>query len=349
MKQNQGRHCVLVLFLLFGILAAAIPAQASPLDKVIEFYISSVPNPPNIGLDAKAVWDMAETGDIIIENNRAFPQWYAMIGSLIPDCRFVHAGMIIKGHMLKSLAEEISPQSAVTLHAYYRGAPPRIVDGKVKKVYDWFPYPIDPKGIYVVTPEVTVNTSISRIVALNLKDYLVDPAIGYPTKHIRLIRPRLATQGLVRILAKYLTYHAIKKTTYDMGFVSTETETAISRLQNGELMFDMTAAPVPLYCTELVYRALREAGIEIPTTKMKKAISGALSKIPRMPRSVLQKIDSPFITADVLMCGGAVVYQNDPPPTVREAIAGMVDLNFKAVSQGLLERFQSIAASISMR
>lgn len=341
MIQHMRCHRVCVLVLL-GIFAATGLVYASPLDKVVEFYISSVPNPPRIGLDTKAVWDMAETGDIIIENNRAYPQWYAMIGSLIPDCRFVHAGMIIKGHVLKSLAEEISPESAKTLHAYYRGAPTRIVDGKVKKMYDWFPYQVDSKGIYVITPEVTINTSMSRIVALNLKDYLVDPAIGYPTKHIRLIRPRLASQALVRTLARYLAYHVIKKTTYDMGFVSTETEKAISRLQNGELTFDLSAAPVPLYCTELVYRALREAGITIPTTQVKTAISGSLAKIPRMPRSVLQKIDSPFITADVLMNGGSIIYQNDPPPTVKEAIESMVDLNFKAVSRALLARFQGI-------
>ncbi len=342
MKPHSGIHCVLVFVFLFGTLAGAMSAQASPLDKVVEFYTSSVPNPPRIDLDPKAVWDMAETGDIIIENNRAFPQWYAMIGSLVPDCSFVHAGMIIKGHVLKSLAAEINPSSVKTLHAYYRGAPPRLVGGKIKKLYDWFPYPVDPQGIYIVSPELTVNTSLSRIVAMNLKDYLVDPSIGYPTKHIRLIRPHLATQSLVRTLAKYLTYHVIKETVYDMGFVSTEKESAVSRLQNGELVFDLSAAPVPLYCTELVYRALREAGITIPTTQIKKAISGSLSKIPRMPRSVLQKIDSPFITADVLMRGGTVMYQNDPPPTVKEAIAGMVDLNFKAVSQRLLESFQNI-------
>lgn len=349
MNSQKVLHRVLFLVFLFGMLIGTGVANASPLDKVVEFYISSVPNPPKIGLDANAVWEMAETGDIIIENNRAFPQWYAMIGSLIPDCKFVHAGMIIKGHMLTNLAAEISPSSLKTLHAYYRGAPPRFVDGKVKKIYDWFPYSVDPQGIYVITPEVTVNTSISRIVALNLKDYLVDPSIGYPTKHIRLIRPRLATQGLVRTLAKYLTYHVIKKTSYDMGFVSTETEPAVSRKQNGELVFDLSAAPVPLYCTELVYRALREAGIQIPTTQMKKAIAGPLSKIPRMPRSVLQKIDAPFVTADVLMNGGTVMYQNDPPPTVKEAIAAMVDLNVKAVSQGLMERFQIISDSINVK
>ncbi len=347
MNRTTVIHRVLFLAFLFGLISGAGVAFASPLDKVVEFYTSSVPNPPRIELDPKAVWDMVETGDIIIENNRAFPQWYAMIGSLVPDSNFVHAGMIIKGHVLKSLAEEISPSSVRTLHAYYKGAPPRVVDGKLKKMYDWFPYPVDPQGIYIVSPELTINTSLSRIVAMNLKDYLVDPAIGYPTKHIRIIRPRLATQSLVRTLARYLTYHVIKETIYDMGFVSTEKETAVSRLQNGELVFDLSAAPVPLYCTELVYRALREAGINIPTTQIKKSISGSLSKIPRMPRSVLQKIDSPFITADVLMSGGTVVYQNAPPPTVKEAIAALVDLNFKAVSQSLMERFQNIASNIS--
>ncbi len=322
-------------------------AQASPIDKVVEFYISSIPNPPRVELDSAAIRYLVETGDIIIENNRAFPQWYAMIGSLVPNCRFVHAGMIVKGHVLKALAQEIHPPSAVTMHAYYRGGPPRIVDGKVKKVFDWMPYPVDPNGIYVVTPEVTINTSMSNVVALNLKDYLVDPAIGYPTKHIRIIRPHLASQSLVRILAKYLTYHVIKKTTYDMGFVATEKEEAIVRNRNGELWFDLSAAPVPLYCTELVYRALREAGIAVPTVQVKRGISVPLSAIPRMPRSVLQKLEAPFITADVLQQGGTVIYQNQAPPSVLQALGAMVDLNFKATCIGLAQKVQAMIGANS--
>ncbi len=320
----------------------ALVCAASPLDKVVEFYISSIPNPPKIDLNWKEIWDLVETGDIIIENNRAFPQWYAMIGSLVPDCQFVHAGMVIKGHVLKELAQSISPSGAITMHAYYRDAPPRIVDGKVSRVYQWRPYPIDSKGIYVVTPEVTINTTISKVVALNLKDYLIDPAIGFPTKHIRIIRPSIQNQAGVKSVARYLTYHVLKRTTYDMGFIATEKETAISRNRNGELHFDMSAAPVPQYCTELVWRALREAGIQLPTTQVKRGISTSLSRIPRVPRSVLQKIEGAFITADLLSKGGTVIYRNAPPPTVRQAIEAMIDLNFKATCKGLLEQFQKI-------
>jgi len=320
------------------VLPTACPA-ASPLDKVIEFYISSVPNPPRVEIDVKAVRAMVETGDIIIENNRAFPQWYAMIGSLIPNNTYVHSGMVVKGHVLKALAQELVPGSAHMVHAYYRGGPPRVENGKVKKVFDWIPYPIDAQGTYVVTPEVTINTTMSRIVALNLTDYLCDDAIGYPTKHIRIIRPRVNSQNLVRTIAKYLTYHVIKKTVYDMGFVATEQETAIVRQRNGELYFDMTAAPVPLYCNELVYRALKEVGIPIPTTQIKQGITGALARIPKMPRSVLQKLDVAFITADLLSNAGTVIYQNAPPPSVKQAVEAMVDLNFKATTQGLTARF----------
>ena len=331
---------LLVVFVLLAI-PGTIRA-ASPVDKIVEFYISSIPNPPRIDLDWKAVWNTVETGDIIIENNRAFPQWYAMIGSLVPNCQFVHAGMIIKGHLLKTLAQEISPSGAITMRAYYRGGPVRIVDGKPTRNFEWQPYPVDSNGTYVVTPEVTINTTMSRIVVLNLRDYLVDPAIGFSTKHIRVIRPRISSQDKIRTLAKYLTYHVLKRTSYDMGFDVSEKENAICRTRGGELWFDMSAQPVPLYCTELVWRALREVGIEVPTTQVKRGIATALGRVPRMPRSVVMKMDAAFVTADVLMNGGTVIYQNAPPPTVKQAVEGMVDLNFKATCQGLVERFTSM-------
>ena len=328
------------LLVLFLIPSAAM--AASPLDKVVEFYISSIPNPPRVDLDWQAVRNTVETGDIIIENNRAFPQWYAMIGSLVPNCQFVHAGMVVKGHVLKALAQEISPSGAVTMRGYYREGPPRIVDGKVTRNFEWKPYPIDSNSTYIVTPEVTINTSTSRVVALNLRDYLLDPSIGFPTKHIRVIRPRIASQEKIRTLAKYLTYHVLKRTTYDMGFDVSEKEAAICRNRNGELWFDMRAEPVPLYCTELVWRALREVGIEVPTTQVKRGIAGALGRIPRMPRSVVMKMDAAFITADVLMNGGTVIFQNAPPPTVKQALEAMVDQNFKATCQGLAQRFTDL-------
>ena len=341
MHQGNLLNKRISIFLLLAVLLLpAIAGAASPMDKVVEFYISSVPNPPKIDLNYSEIRGLVETGDIIIENNRAFPQWYAIIGSLIPNCKYVHAGMVIKGHVLKALAEKISKSGAVTMRAYYRGGPPRIVDGKVKKIFDWMPYPVDPKGIYVVTPEVTINTSLSKVVALNLKDYLLDPAIGFPTKHIQIIRPRISTPETINRVASYLTYHVLKKTGYDMGFVANEKEPAIVRNRRGELWFDMSAAPVPLYCTELVWRALREIGIDIPPTQVKRSISGVLGRIPKVPRSLIQKIDSAFITADILKKGGAVIYKNSEPPTVRQAIEGMVDLNFKATCKGILERFK---------
>ncbi len=317
--------------------------MASPLDALIKFYTSSVPNPPKIEIDEVQVRRLVETGDIIIENNRAFPQWYAMIGGLVPNCRFVHAGVVVKGHVLNQLIQELRPHdSVITTQAYYRVGPPRVENGKVKRTFNWMPYPIDPQGTYVITPEVTINTTISRVVALNLMHYLCDPAIGYPTKHIRIIRPRLGTQQMVRLLAKYLTYHVWKGTTYDMGFDLSEKEEAIVRQREGELWFDLAANPVPLYCTELVWRGLREAGIEVPTTQIRRGLAGAVGRIPRMPRSVVQKLDAAFITADLLEQAGTVVYQNAPPPPVREALSKMVDLNFKATCQGIWERIQAL-------
>ncbi len=338
--RSRGLEAVLVLMLTWS-----AAAMASPLDKLIGFYTSSVPNPPKIEIDEVQVRRLVETGDIIIENNRAFPQWYAMIGGLVPNCRFVHAGVVVKGHVLRQLLQELRPaDSVITTQAYYRVGPPRVIDGKIKRFFHWMPYPIDAQGIYVITPEVTINTTISRVVALNLMNYLCDPAIGYPTKHIRIIRPRLGAQELVRQLARYLAYHVWKGTTYDMGFDLSEKEDAIVRQHHGELWFDLAANPVPMYCTELVWRALREAGIQVSTTQIRRGIAGAVGRIPRMPRSVVQKLDAAFITADLLEQAGTVVYQNAPPPPVREALARMVDLNFKAACQGLWERIQALAS-----
>ncbi|RCK77787.1 MAG: hypothetical protein OZSIB_2845 [Candidatus Ozemobacter sibiricus] len=331
---------ILALLLLACSGAAAL---ASPLDALIKFYTSSVPNPPKIDIDEVQVRRLVETGDIIIENNRAFPQWYAVIGGLVPACRFVHAGVVVKGHVLKQLIQELRPtDSVITTQAYYRVGLPKIENNKVKRVFNWLPYPIDPHGTYVITPEVTINTTISRVVALNLVNYLCDPAIGYPTKHIRIIRPRLGSQQMVRALAKYLAYHVWKGTTYDMGFDLSEKEDAIVRQRDGELWFDLTANPVPLYCTELVWRGLREAGLQVPTTQIRRGLAGLVGRIPRMPRSVVQKLDAAFVTADLLEQAGTVIYQNEPPPPVREALGRMVDLNFKAVCQKLWNHIQTL-------
>jgi len=56
------------------------------IQRVADSYLSPLPIVPDI-----------KTGDIIIENNLAFPQYYAVFGTLMPDLRYVHAQMVISG------------------------------------------------------------------------------------------------------------------------------------------------------------------------------------------------------------------------------------------------------------
>jgi hypothetical protein len=321
-------------------LMVTIGAVAGPMDKVVQFYTSSIPKPPRVDMDVAQVVKLAETGDIIIENHRGFPQWYAAIGVLIPGTRYVHAGMVIKGHELKAHLEKISgkPFSSQIFHAYVRCLQTvKDAKGRPSRVWQWVKAPIDSKGKYVITPEVTRGATMSRVVPLHIKHYLQDPAVGYPCKHIALIRPPIPSQKALSRLAMYLAYHAFKETGYDMGFQATESEPAIQRDIEGELTFDLSLAPVPLYCTELIWRALREIQLEVPPTKVSEKISGTLARIPRIPKALVEKLRSPFITADLFLKSGSIVYANALPPSVSGAIGNMVDQTYKNWCRGIAD------------
>ena len=332
-------NVLVVLFLFIG-----LSVSGNPFDKIVEFYTSSIPRPPKVALDIEQVIDLAETGDIIIENNRGFPQWYAAIAAMVPGTRYIHAGMVIKGHVLLAhLAQLEIAGTVVPRHAYVRCLQTATDKrGKPAKIWQWVRAPILSNGKYVVTPEVTRGAKMSRVVALHLRHYLQDPAVGYPCKHIQLLRAPIASQKALTRLSLYLAYHVMKETGYDMGFSATEEEPAISRTIEGELTFDFSLAPVPLYCTELIWRALREAEVQVMPTHLAGSFGDALRKIAHLPASLAEKIRAPFVTADLFIRNNTCLYANAAPPHVPMVIGAMIDDSFKNACRKLSEKFQNL-------
>ncbi|MEW6709363.1 MAG: hypothetical protein AB1403_06005 [Candidatus Riflebacteria bacterium] len=332
-------------FCLFLFLSVVNLANAGPLDKIVEFYTSSVPNPAEVKIDVLKVMELAETGDIIIENNIAFPQWYAAIGILVPGTRYVHAGMVVKGHALKQYLQKLDPQNnnrnAKTAHVRCLQTN-KDANGKPYKVWEWVRAPIDPNAKYVITPEVTRGRTLSSVVALHLKHYLLDPAIGYSTKHIKVLRPPVQTQPALEKMIMYLCYHVLKKTEYDMGFSIDEPEPLIFRKTTEGITADISVAPVPLYCTELLWRALKQANCEADTVKIGGGFGDFLRKIKRMPKSLATKITAPFVTADLFINHTQTVYANAAPPSVGEVIRDMRDKAFKKICEDLKENLAKI-------
>lgn len=330
------------LALVFAAIYTCPPAFAGPMDKIIEFYTSSVPNPPEVKIDVAKVMELAETGDIIIENNVAFPQWYVAIGTFVPNTRFVHAGMIIKGHNLKLLMEKLDPQrkhrNAHT--AYVRCLQTnKNKDGKPYKVWEWVRAPIDANAKYVVTPEVTRGHTMSKVVALHLKHYLLDPAVGHSTKHIMVLRPPIKTQQELEKVSMYLAYHVFKCTEYDMGFNIGEPEPMIFRKTREGITADITVAPVPLYCTELLWRALNLIGCETETVLIGGKVGEMLRKVKRLPKSFAEKISTPFVTADTFIRHNQLIYANSPSPSVSEVIKSMKDKTYQSILARFKEAF----------
>lgn len=314
------------------------PVFGSPLDKAVEFYTTSLPNPPKIALDVDQVMALAETGDVIIENNRAFPQWYVAIAALVPSTRFIHAGMVVKGHVLASLWPTFT-KTDCPFRGYRRGTFQMKGKNGMETRWRWAPVPLDPNRKYVITPEVVGENTMSCIVALDLQDYLIDPAVGFPVKHIKVLRAPIRDQAALNRLTMYLGYHLYQKTTYDMGFDTTEPEVAVKRKANGELTFDLTKAPVPLYCTELCYRSLAEADIEVPTTSVSAALIGSVAKVPRIPKGYVAKLKAPFITADCFIRKCSVVYQNPEPPKPGEVVKTIIDEGWRNLCYQLSRKF----------
>jgi hypothetical protein len=341
-----------VFLMLMGLafLTASCAVQASPADKLVEFYTSCLPMPPKVEIDVAAVNRLVQTGDIIIENHRGFPQWYAAIALMVPNTRFVHAGMIIKGHVLLGLSKQFA-QTAQTTEAmkviptYRRELVSCTTPKGTIQKWQWVPNPtIYPNRAYVITPEVVGGNGISRTVALDLWDYLLDPAIRYSVKHIKVIRPPVKTQKLLDKMTRYLWYHVYKQTPYDMGFSITEDEVAVREGPKGILEYDFTKAPVPLYCTELVFRALREAGIAAPTASIVPGLAAKLAGIPRLPKGFVAKLQSPFVTADCFLKSGEVIFQTVEPPAPLQALGDVKDTLLRKYHFRLHETINRIKA-----
>ncbi len=333
------------LICFFFIFAIISNSNAGVLDKVVEFYTSSVPNPAEVKIDVQKVIDLAETGDIIIENNIAYPQWYAAIGTLVPGTRYVHAGMVVKGHALRHYLQKLDPQNknraAKTAHVRCLQTN-KDPNGRPYKVWEWVRASIDPNAKYVITPEVTRGRTLSSVVALHLKHYLLDPAIGYSTKHIKLLRPPVQTQPALEKMIMYLCYHVVKKTEYDMGFSIDEPEPVIFRKTTEGITADISVAPVPLYCTELLWRALKQADCQADTIKIGGSIGESLRKIKRMPKSLASKIAAPFVTADLFIKHTQTIYANAASPSVIEVVKNMRDKAFKKICEDLQENFAKL-------
>jgi hypothetical protein len=339
---------LLFLALFGGFWAFGTPLSAGPLDKVVEFYTSPFPNPPKVPIDVGTVVNLAETGDIVIENNRAFPQWAVMIGMLVPNTRYVHGGMVVKGHVLKRIntlfGKKIGARKGFTVYRKQKEQETR--DGKPVTVWRWKAQPEIHYGrAYVITPEVVEKETDSRVVALDLGDYLVDPGFGYPTKHIKLLRPKICEQRALDKVANYLGYHLLKRTPYDMGFDIKENEIAIKRSSTGETEYDISIMPVPLYCTELILRALREGGLDVEPTFINQKAAAVARFIPGLPKMVSEKLRAPFITADCFLPRVQVLYQNEAPPSVGEILKTMGPGKSKTTCDHLARKLAGQAAN----
>ncbi|MBF0408478.1 MAG: hypothetical protein HQM10_14095 [Candidatus Riflebacteria bacterium] len=304
----------------------------SLLDAVVNFYISPIPNPPEIKTDVRKVIGLVDTGDIIIENNRAFPQWYVIIGSLVPGTRYVHAGMILKGHEILSLNSyyETLTKEKNSIKIYRRSLVEENQNGKTVKVWQWLPSDaIDINKPYVITPEVVAKEKVSRVVAIDIEHYLSDPKGGHPTKHIQVLRPAIKNQQQRQLIKKFLGYSLYKKIEYDMGYTILEPNPAF-RVENQDAVIDLSVAPVPMYCTEMIFRAFKETiNMELPTTQVDKRISGILEKIPGVPRGLIEKLKSPFVTADCFIKKAELIYKNSDSPPPDEVLQSLVSDSFK--------------------
>ena len=98
------------VLMLLAVLAVPLPAVAAddggsllemyvkgPIQRIGDSFINPMKDPPTLPINLELVMRLAKTGDIIIENNQAFPQWHVVFGSLNPNLQYVHAGMVLTG------------------------------------------------------------------------------------------------------------------------------------------------------------------------------------------------------------------------------------------------------------
>jgi hypothetical protein len=56
-----------------------------PIQRIGDSFINPMQDPPVMPFNTALAARLARTGDIIIENNQAFPQFHAVFGAFVPD------------------------------------------------------------------------------------------------------------------------------------------------------------------------------------------------------------------------------------------------------------------------
>lgn len=341
--KNRGFARFLLSLVVFSVLFAnpGTVTWGAPMDAVVGFYTSPVPLPPKIPVCVASIMEVLRTGDVVIENDRAFPQWYVAIAAIVPGTKYVHAGVAIKGKEViwvnSRFAKTLPDKKLEPIMAHKW----QLVDipnsKKPKKAWRWMPVPIDPDQMYIVTPGGVGVTGANVVALFDLNDYLTHPSYG-SVKHIKVIRPNL-TEPLARAkIVEYLCIHLALRTGYDMGFSLSETEPS-SHISD---VMDVGFKTVPVYCTELCLRALEKGGITTPVIKLEKGVLGKIKGIPGLPKAFVQKISENFITADCFVKSGKVVYENSLPPVPGKAFAVMMGGEVKNVMQAIGNSFRHL-------
>ncbi len=295
-----------------------------PIQRIGDTIINPMPNPPVLPINYALVARLARTGDIIIENNQAFPQFHAVFGAFVPDMKFVHAGMVITGADLIAGAAEVKALDArMRAPVVYRMGkrslamnPKRVVELWQKDTV------IDPAGLYVVAPEFLLEAKGLRIMAMEFRDYMMFPAQTACTKAFKLLRPQNIDESRRALIRKYLAYHVILRTEYDPVFRVDEAERGIIRDRAGNVKVDMSIPPVKLYCTEIGHRALRFA--DLPGAKLVRPfqklpdLSVAPPKVPSW-WNLPPNYGGSYVLADGFIAYSYHIYSTAPPAPLETA------------------------------
>lgn len=280
MSPKKTESWFLAAVFVFGLVCSPLLAAPSEDESLLEMYITGpiqrigdsiinpMQDPPVLPINLPLVTRLARTGDIVIENNQAFPQWHAVFGALVPSMNFVHAGMVITGADLIAGAAEVKALDArAGAPAVYRMGKRDLAQAPKRVVELWGKAPaIDPQGLYVVAPEFLLEAKGSCIMAMEFHDYLMFPSDKACAKAFKLLRPQNINDSRRALIRKYLAYHIILRSGYDVAFRVDEIERGIVRDQAGNVKIDLSIPPVKLYCTEIAHRALRFA--DLPGAKL---------------------------------------------------------------------------------
>ncbi|HOT30108.1 MAG TPA: hypothetical protein PLU72_18165 [Candidatus Ozemobacteraceae bacterium] len=329
---------ILLALVLILATAAGVPAQegAAAQDRWDQVFISgpiqrigdSIVNPhleqEPVPTDIDRILSSVRTGDIIIENNLAFPQIYAVFGTLMPNTRFVHAGVVVSGRELDAELRKLTGRVGDRRMPRPLGLKTVVLSAAAggRRVKSWEAMPaIDPAGWYVVSSEFSRIRGDSYVFAMQLGDYLRFPSGAYCTKVMKVLRPRGLDEAKRRLVAAYLAYHVYRLSPYDKRFSLAEAETGIRRNEQGQIFYRLSTLQVPLYCTEIVHRALRFAGL--PGADLASPLGNVETRPVDPPQKDWWRLPVTtgvsFAVADGFMRYADVIYENGEPFSVDEA------------------------------